>query len=135
MLMMNRRLPQLACALLAAWMFSAMAQTVPAPANAAASAPRAAKPGPRLQTPLELREGATAPGDLRPDERVTPQIVIPLRKDAPPPTKAERAAARRGTAASASGGIDDSVARCEAQASKPAREKCLASLPTQSGRP
>ena len=133
--MINRRLPLLVCALLAAWMLSAEAQTAAAPANAAASAPSVAKPGPRLQTPIELREGATAPGDLRPDERVTPQIVIPLRKNTPPPTKAQRAAARRGTAASASGGIDDSVARCEAQAPKAAREKCLDSLAPKAGRP
>ena len=134
--MMNRCLPLAACVLLAAWIFPAAAQTAASPANAAASAPSVAKPGPRLQTPLELREGATAPGDLRPDERVTPQIVIPLRKNTPPPTKAQRAAARRGgTAASASGGIDDSVARCEAQASKVAREKCLDGLATKGARP
>ena len=133
--MINRLLPLAALALLAAWMHSAAAQTAPAPASAAASAPSAAKPGPRLQTPVELREGATVPGDVRPEERVTPQIVVPLRKNAPPPTKAQRAAARRGTAASASGGIDDSVARCEAQASKAAREKCLDSLAPKNARP
>jgi hypothetical protein len=133
--MMIRRLPLAAFALLVVCMFPAMAQTGAAPTSNAASAPSAAKPGPRLQTPLELREGATAPGELRPDERVTPQIVIPLRKAAPLPTKAQRAAARRGTAASASGGIDDSVARCEAQAAKAAREKCLDSLATKGGRP
>jgi hypothetical protein len=79
-----------------------------------------------LQTPDELRDSASTPGDLRPEERVTPQIVIPLRKTVPPP-KAPRAAARRGTAAS-SAGIDDLAARCEAQASAAAREKCRASL-------
>jgi hypothetical protein len=132
---MKYRLPLAALALFATWMFPAAAQTGAAPPSNAASAPSAAKPGPRLQTPLELREGATAPGELRPDERVTPQIVIPLRKNTPPPTKPQRAAARRGIAASASGGIDDSVARCEAQASKAAREKCLDGLATKGARP
>lgn len=128
--MMLRCLPLVATASLAAAMVSAVAQTAapPAPpASAAASAPPPARPGPRVQTPTELREGATTPGDVRPEERVTPQIVVPLRKTEPPPTKAERAAARRGNVA-ASGAIDDSAARCEAQSSEAARRDCRASL-------
>jgi hypothetical protein len=123
-----RCLPPVTAAALAAAMVSALAQTAAPAASAPASVPQASKPGPRVQTPTERREGATTPGDLRPEEKVTPQIVIPLRKATPPPTKAERAAARRGTAAS-SAGIDDSAARCEAQVSKAAREKCSASSP------
>lgn len=110
---------------LAAAMLPAAAQT-PAP-GAPASAPLASKLGPRLQTPAELRDSASPPGDLRPDERVTPQIVIPWRK-AESSTKARRTAPRRGTAAASSGAIDDSAARCEAQSSELAREKCRASL-------
>lgn len=119
-------LPAVATAALAASMLLAMAQQGPPPASAPASAPLATKPGPRLLTPTELRDSASTPGDLRPEERVTPQIVIPLRKTAPP-AKTQRAAARQGTAAS-SAAIDDSVARCEAQSSEPAREKCRAGL-------
>ena len=125
--MMFHCLPWLATLTLATAMVSATAQSAAPAASAPASAPLAATPGPRVQTPTELRDSASTPGDLRPEERVTPQIVIPLRKSAPP-TKAQRAATRRGIAASASGGIDDSAARCEAEASKAAREECRASV-------
>jgi len=91
-----------------------------AAASAAASSPNAARPGRRMQTPTEKRENASMPGDLRPEDRVKPQIVVPLRKDASSPTLP---AAR---SASASGGIDDKAARCEAQASRQARERCRA---------
>lgn len=113
---------------------TAVAQTAlppfPAP-SAPASSPQG--PGPRVQTPTELREASSTPGDLRPEEKVTPQIVIPLRK-APPPTKAERNAVRRGTPA-ATTTIDDSAARCEAEASKATREKCLANLASKKPSP
>lgn len=121
-----RRLPLLTAVALAAAVLPALAQTATRAPSAPASAPQASAPGPRVQTPPELREGASIPGDLRPEEKVTPQIVIPLRKS-PPPTKAERAAARRGTAAS-SAGIDDAAARCDAQSSKAARETCRAGI-------
>ena len=121
-----RCLPLLTVPVLAAAMLPVLAQTAAPAASAPASVPRASKPGPRVQTPTERREGSSAPGDLRPEERVTPQIVVPLRK-ATPPTKAERAAVRPGIAA-ASAVIDDAAARCEAQASKAAREKCLAGV-------
>ena len=117
-------------AALAVALLPALAQTPTTPtpaASAPASAPQILAPGPRVLTPTERRESSSAPGDLRPEEKVTPQIVIPLRKGSPPPTKAERAAARRGTAAS-SAAIDDAAARCEAQSSKAAREKCGAGI-------
>ena len=125
--MMLRYCPWLAALTLTTAMVSATAQSAAPAASAPASAPAPSTPEPRVQTPTELRDSATPPGDLRPEERVTPQIVIPLRKTAPS-TKAQRAAARRGVAASASGGIDDSAARCEAEASKATREACRASL-------
>ncbi len=121
-----RYLPLLTAAALAVALLPALAQTPTPAASAPASAPKVSAPVPRVQTPAEIREGASTPGDLRPEEKVTPQIVIPLRKG-PPPTKAERAAARRGTAAS-SAAIDDAAARCEAQSSKAAREKCGAGI-------
>ena len=130
--MMSRWLRPLVTGVLVAAMVWAQAQAqgqaqavVPS-AGASASAPLTAKSGPRLQTPAELRDSASTPGDLRPEERVTPQIVIPLRKAAPP-TQAQRAAARPGAAATSTG-IDDSVARCGAQAWAQARDKCRARL-------
>lgn len=122
-----RCLPLSTAAVLATVLLPALAQSPMAAASAPASAPQTSGPGPRVLTPTERRESSSAPGDLRPEEKVTPQIVIPLRKGSPPPTKAERAAARRGIAAS-SAAIDDAAARCEAQTSKAAREKCGAGI-------
>ena len=79
-----RCLPLLTAAALAVAVLPALAQTPAPAASAPASAPRASGPGPRVQTPAEIREGASIPGDLRPQEKVTPQIVIPLRKGALP---------------------------------------------------
>jgi hypothetical protein len=106
---------------LAAAAGTGMAQTLPAPSDPA-SAPAATPPAPRHMTPTELRESATMPGELRPADAVTPQIVIPLRKDTAP---ARNAPGVRRPAAAASAGIDDGAARCEASASRSARERCL----------
>lgn len=119
-------LPLLTAAAFAVALLPALAQTAAPAASAPASASRGSGPGPRLQTPAEIREGSSIPGDLRPEEKVTPQIVIPLRKG-PLPTEAQRAAPRRDTAAS-SAAIDDAAARCEAQSSKAARQKCGAGM-------
>ena len=124
--MTYRWLPLFTAAAIGVATVSTLAQTVAPAASAPASAPLASKPGPRLQTPTELRDSASTPGDLRPEERVTPQIVLPLRQGVPA-TKAPRTAARRSATAS-SAGIDDSVARCEAQASEEARRVCRAGL-------
>ncbi|MEO5770534.1 MAG: hypothetical protein ABIQ29_00550 [Burkholderiaceae bacterium] len=110
-------------AALAPWALPLLAQpisAVAAPASAPASSPAAAPPGRRVQTPAEKRENSSMPGDLRPEDRVKPQIIVPVRKEASSPTLP---AAR---SASASGGIDDTAARCEAQASRQARERCRA---------
>lgn len=107
---------------LAAATGAASAQGASAPAGATASAPSATSVGPRRMSPTELRESATMPGDLRPADAVTPQIVVPLR----PGAAAARApfSARR-SAAAASAVIDDRAARCEAASSRSARERCL----------
>jgi hypothetical protein len=113
----------LSTVVVAAVLTPAMAQTGATPAPTAASVPpAAAKAGPRRPTPTELRDSATIKGDLRPDDRVIPQIVIPLRKGAAP-TKTPSGAARR-AAPAASGGIDDAAARCEAASTPQAREQC-----------
>lgn len=90
-----------------------------AAASAPASAPSATS-GRRVLTPTEKREGSSMPGDLRPEDRVTPQIVVPLRKPSSTP------AAPAARSASATGGIDDTAARCEAQSTRAARERCRA---------
>ena len=116
-------------AMLAFALSSAVAQTsAPAP-NSGASAPRPAKPPPRLLTPAELRDSASSPADEPPAGAVTPQISIPLGKKPAPPLKPYS------RAAAAPGGIDDAAARCEAQASEPARAECRDKLTRAARKP
>ncbi len=109
----------------------AMAQsTTPASGTAAWAPSAAAKPGPKQLSPEQARDSATTPGELRPEHPVVPQINIPLGKQPPVPPKSPASAARSGRAASA-GGIDDAVARCEAQVDRQARADCRARLARQ----
>jgi hypothetical protein len=124
------------CLTFAAALLLAVA-TLPATAQSGASAPLAAEPssapvrsGPRVLTPLEMRDNATPPGELRPEHPVTPQIRIPLGRKPPASSKAEPTASRPGNAASA-GSPDDAVARCEAQAGEQVRAKCRDELARQ----
>ncbi len=101
----------------------ATAQTVAPPPGIAASAAPVGKPEKKLLTPSESRDSATAPGDLRPEQRVTPQITIPLNKAGQVPAKAVLNPPPRAKPAP-SGGIDDAAARCGALADAQAREQC-----------
>ena len=110
-----------------ATMAQATAPSSPSPlpsssSDPAASAPILIKPGPRLLTPHESRDSATQPGDLRPERPVTPQISIPLGKTPPPATPPNPNAARRKLTPAA--GVEDAVARCEAQIGEQVRAKC-----------
>ena len=89
----------------------------------AASAPILIKPGPRLLTPHESRDSATQPGDLRPEHPVTPQISIPFGKTPLPATPPNPNAAKRNLTP-APAGVEDAVARCEAQIGEQVRAKC-----------
>lgn len=88
------------------------------------SAPRLPRPAPKLPTPAQQRDSATAPGELRPERPVLPQIAIPLGKTPPVPLKSAARRAR-GNGSGASGGVDDAAARCEALADAQARALCL----------
>ncbi len=125
---MKIRCLPLAAALAAAVLpCAAMAQaSAPAPIAAASASP-AAKPGPKRLTPEQLRDSATAPGDLRPEHQVRPQISIPLGRAQPAPLKPPSGAVRRATATT-TGGIDDAAARCEAESVEQARASCRAAL-------
>ena len=125
--MKRTRLILIALMACTAWFQPARAQ---APTTAA-SAP-SAKPPPRALTPDESREVATTPGSRRPEDPVIPQINIPLGRTPPPPVAGKAAAARHSQAA-ASGGIDDRVARCEAQSSSAARATCRDRLAREGG--
>lgn len=126
---MNTRCLPLAAALtLAVSVFSAAAQPASAPALPSASAP-ASKPAPHPLSPSELRESATPPGDLRPENPVKPQINIPLGKKPVPALAPEPRAQRRiGSASAAAGGINDASARCEAEVGDAARVACRKKL-------
>lgn len=105
----------------------ALAQSsVPAP-NTAVSAPTAAKPRPSPLTPQQLRESATPPGELRPERAAVPQINVPLGRKPVVPVKPQSKASRRGEAEPAEG-IDDAVARCEAQSDRQVRANCRAQM-------
>ncbi len=105
---------------------------VPAPvaAPAASAPPVVNKKLPRAMTPAEKRDSATVPGDKRPEDPVVPQISIPLGKTPPAPVL-PKAQQQRQDKAAASGGVDDSVARCKAAATPAERDACLDRL----GRP
>lgn len=111
----------LALALLA---LPAIAETRAPASPTGASAPTAVRPGPRprLMSPAEMNENASPPGELRPENPVTPQIVIPLRNplDVPPTDKRSRV----GVKPAARGNVNDAVARCEALPDAAARAAC-----------
>jgi hypothetical protein len=100
------------------------AHAQPASTGPSASAPPGprAKPPVRRLTPDELRDSASTPGDLRPEDPVVPQIRIPLGRPAAGPAPAPKPPARRDK--SGTPGIDDDAARCRAQASSQARAAC-----------
>jgi hypothetical protein len=78
-------------------------------------------------TPQQLRESATAPGELRPEHAAVPQINVPLGRKPAVPVKPQSRASRRGEAEPADG-IDDAVARCEAQSDRQVRADCRARM-------
>jgi len=133
---MNTRCLPLAAALtLAVSIFSAAAQPASAPVSPSASAPPATKPDPRPLSPSALRESASPPGDLRPEDPVKPQISIPFGKKPVPPLAPEPRAQRRiGSASAAAGGINDASARCEAEVGDAARAACRSKLAQTSPR-
>ena len=106
---------------------AAMAQTSASAPVPGASAPSVAKAGRRALTPAELRANAAPPDDLRPEGPVVPQLSIPLGKPKPGPVKPKLRAMRPNPAAS-SGGVNDTAARCEAEADESARAQCRDSL-------
>lgn len=109
-------------ALVVAALPAAAETRVPAPA-ARASAPVAVKPGPRLMSPAEMNQNASPPGELRPENAVTPQIVIPLRNQSAVPPKPDKRN-QNPLKPAATGGVNDAAARCEALTDAAARAAC-----------
>ena len=126
-----RCLPLAAALACAALPWGVMAQRAPAPMPAASAAP-SAKPDPKQLTPQQSRDSATTPGDLRPEHATVPQINIPFGKT-PAAAPKTPSSAPRGSNAASDVGIDDAVARCEAEPDQGVREVCRARLARQGG--
>ena len=112
--------------LLAAFSPTAWSQSNAQPAAPVASSAAATKPGPRVVTNTEQRETSAAPGALRPDPKVAPQVSIPLVST--PVSAAKKPFTGRGSTAAPTGGIDDSAARCDAEMTAQLREQCRSKL-------
>jgi hypothetical protein len=128
----------LALLICAALPLAASAQTVatpsnsaatPAPATAAAPAASvplrspATQPAPRRQSARESSTNAVAPGKMRPERPVTPQISIPLGRTTPAPQPTPAPPPRAGNP-TATGGVDDAAARCQAEEDATLRAEC-----------
>lgn len=102
-------------ALMVAMSWAATAQSVvPSAASAASGVTNPA---------VQAAEKSRAPGELRPERAIVPQVVVRL------PSKAARPASAASSAAPADpDGLMDEAARCAAMRSKAARQACLARL-------
>ena len=127
----KRTFPGAACLAILLAMEPVVAAPVAAPVPAASSASdvSASPASKRVKRPLtaqELRESATFPGDLRPEDMPPPQVNLPLGRKPPPPSASDAAAAAQDAAVP--GKIDDRVARCKAQADPRQRAACTRAL-------
>ena len=106
-----------------------------APASAAEPMTAASRQVPNRNPALTAAENTREPGNQRPEERVIPQISIPLKSRNSPATATTNATVPAGSVA---GGVDDGAARCLARgnaAEKAACERALAaSAPVKSPR-
>ena len=123
--MKTTRFTLAAAALLGLCPLAGQAQSSP-PASApritvAPSAPAPVKPVPRAMSPATQRDSAAMPDETRPEGKTVPQLSIPLGKGAP--TKAT-VGVPKGSKSPTSGGVNDSAARCNAEADDTARALC-----------
>jgi len=89
-----------------------------APADAKSRAVQRALP---VQSPaIGAVDKAQAPGDLRPERRVSPQIAVPLT----PEGRVIRGRSQDARVKPAQGGIDDRAARCRAMKTATERQEC-----------
>ncbi len=117
---------------------AACAQSVmhaPVPASAPVPAPAASKPILPRSTAVRAAEKSNEPGTLRPEQRVIPQISMPL-KSANSPSPAAPAASL--PAGSVPGAVNDGAARCRASSGAKEMAACerglAASGPLKMGR-
>ena len=87
-----------------------------------APAPAPTRPKPRAMSPAAQRDSAAMPDETRPEGKTVPQLSIPLGKGGP--HKATVGVPKNGKSRTG-GGVDDSAARCSAEADDVARALCL----------
>ena len=106
----------------------AQPQAADKPDAAASAAAPLDKRVPQPRSAGEVRDAATPPGELRPENPVVPQIGIPLGRPAVtmPLTPERQARAQRAAAAN---GVDDAAARCMAQSKVQDRATCRPLVP------
>jgi hypothetical protein len=130
-----RVVPGALAALAAAGMACAQAQVTaqspaPVPATAPASAPApmtaASRQVPDRNPTLTAAENTREPGDRRPEERVVPQISIPLKSRS---AALAPVAAASTPVAAVPGGVDDAAARCLATRNPVEKAACERALP------
>jgi hypothetical protein len=80
------------------------------------AATKAVKPAPKALTPVQQAQANSAPGELRPERPVMPQISAPIGRVPAPPT-AEPPPVPTET-------LDQRLARCQAELGEKARTEC-----------
>jgi hypothetical protein len=124
-------LPLIAALLSAAVPLASLAQAS-APAATPAAAPALSKEpdvkrDPKMLTPEQKRELAAPPDDSQPGGAALQKITIPLGKNSPGASYSPTGSLSSPKTKS-SGGVNDSVARCESLVDKDERKKCLDKL-------
>ena len=106
---------------------AACAQSVvPPQPPPSAPMPAASQPIPTRSTAVKAAENSNEPGRLRPEQRVIPQISLPL-KGSNTPSPADPAASL--PAGSVPGAVNDGTARCLATSGAKERAACERGLP------
>jgi hypothetical protein len=91
------------------------------PASAVVPATAASRQVPARNPAVTASENAKEPGNQRPEERVVPQISIPLKSRS---SIAAAASVASGPVGSVPGGVDDGAARCLAAGSASEKVAC-----------
>ena len=96
-------------------------QAVPAAQPASAPASAAARRPPTRSPAVRAAENSSEPGDLAPEQRVIPQISLPIKRSSSASPNAPSASLPAG---SVTGAVNDGAARCLASKGAKEREAC-----------
>ena len=116
--------PVLGAVIAMAFAVAAYAQSstpAPQPSSAPVPAPAASKAILNRSTAVRAAEKANEPGTLQPEQRVIPQISVPLRRSNSPTPAAPAASLPAGSVA---GAVNDGAARCLASGAEKASAAC-----------